>query len=136
MLDFSDQPYQYFPSKRNALVAWLMGVTNRMHRLPKTLKVDGVVVSGADILHEKLQRGGSRRDRVLFLPNHPTHADAAVFLEAQRQAGFTSQMMAACSPCKARICCCNAGITVPPSCATPFSVRGDPQSGFHTGGCL
>lgn len=95
MLDFSDQPYQYFPAKRNALVAWVMGVTNRVHRLPKVFKIDGVEVTGADLINKTLQGRGRRRDRVLFLPNHSTHADAAVFLEAQRQAGFTSQMMAA-----------------------------------------
>lgn len=95
MLDFSDLPYRYFPPKRNALVAWAVGVFNRVHRLPKVLKVDRVEVSGADGLKQALRRRGPRRDRVLFLPNHPTHADAAVFIEALRQAGFSSQMMAA-----------------------------------------
>ena len=91
MLDFSDQPYQYFPPKRNALVAWLMGLINRYRRLPRTLKVDRVNVSGHDILHSCRQPG----DRLLFLPNHSTHADAAVFIEALSQVGLTSQMMAA-----------------------------------------
>lgn len=95
MLDFSDQPYRYFPSKRNALIACVMGFTNRIHRLPKVLKIDRVEVCGADALKEKLRRRGRGRDRVLFLPNHSTHADAAVFLEAQRQVGVSSQMMAA-----------------------------------------
>jgi 1-acyl-sn-glycerol-3-phosphate acyltransferase len=95
MLDFSDLPYRYFPPKRNALVAWTIGVFNRVHRLPKVLKVDRVEVSGVDGLKQAIRRRGPRRDRVLFLPNHPTHADAAVFIEALRQAGFTSQMMAA-----------------------------------------
>ncbi len=95
MLDFSDLPYRFFPPKRNALVAWLIGQNNRWHRLPHVLKVDRVEVSGLEGLHSKLNRRGGSRDRVVFLPNHPTHADAAVFIEALRQAGFSTQMMAA-----------------------------------------
>lgn len=95
MLDFSDLPYRYFPAKRNALVAWAIGVFNRYRRLPKVMKVDRVEVSGLDGLRKNLRRRGPKRDRVLFLPNHPTHADAAVFIEAIRQAGFSTQMMAA-----------------------------------------
>ena len=95
MLDFADLPYQFFPPKRNALVAWLMAQSNRFRRLPNRLKIDGVEVSGVDGLRGTLNRRGVRRDRVLFLPNHPTHADAAIFLEATRQAGITTQMMAA-----------------------------------------
>jgi len=94
MLDFSDLPYQYFPPKRNAMIAWLIGLNNRARHLPRTLKVDRVVTSGREGL-KSLKRRGPKRDRVLFLPNHPTHADAAVFIEAIRQAGFTTQMMAA-----------------------------------------
>lgn len=95
MLDFADLPYQFFPPKRNALVAWLMAQSNRFRRLPNRLKIDGVEVSGVEGLRGTLNRRGVRRDRVLFLPNHPTHADAAIFLEATRQAGITTQMMAA-----------------------------------------
>ena len=91
MLDFSDQPYRYFPPKYNGLVAWLIGLVNRYRRLPKTLKVDRVDVSGHDVLLSQRQPG----DRLLFLPNHPTHADAAVFIEALNQLGLSSQMMAA-----------------------------------------
>lgn len=95
MLDFSDLPYRYFPPKRNALVAWAIGVFNRYHRLPKTMKVGRVEVTGIDTLKQTLRRRGPKRDRVLFLPNHPTHADAAVFIESLRQTGFSTQMMAA-----------------------------------------
>jgi 1-acyl-sn-glycerol-3-phosphate acyltransferase len=95
MLDFSDLPYRFFPPKRNALVAWLIGLNNHWHRLPRVLKVDRVEVSGLEGLRSKLNRSGRNKDRVLFLPNHPTHTDAAVFIEAIRQAGFTTQMMAA-----------------------------------------
>ncbi len=95
MLDFLDLPYRFFPPKRNALVAWLIGQNNCWHRLPKVLKVDRIEVSGVEALRSKLNRQGRGRDRVLFLPNHPTHADAAIFIEALRQAGVSTQMMAA-----------------------------------------
>ncbi len=98
MLDFSDLPYRFFPPKRNAWVAWLIGLNNRWYRLPHVLKVDRVEVSGLAGLRSKLNwddRSRDKRDRILFLPNHPTHADAAIFIEAIRQAGFTTQMMAA-----------------------------------------
>jgi 1-acyl-sn-glycerol-3-phosphate acyltransferase len=96
MLDFSDLPYQFFPPKRNALIAWMIGLSNRWHRLPNTLKVDRVDVSGLEGLRSEQSRGSlGSRDRIIFLPNHPTHTDAAVFIEAIRQAGFSTQMMAA-----------------------------------------
>lgn len=95
MLDFCDLPYRFFPPKRNALAAWLIGLNNRWRRLPHVLKVDRVEVSGLKGLRSKLNRSGRNKDRVLFLPNHPTHADAAIFIEALRQAGFSTQMMAA-----------------------------------------
>ena len=95
MLDFADLPYQFFPPKRNALIAWLISQSNRFKRLPHTLKIDQVEVSGLEALHKTLKRRGPKRDRVLFLPNHPTHADAAIFIEAIRQTGITTQMMAA-----------------------------------------
>jgi len=94
MLDFSDLPYQYFPPKRSALISWFVGLNNRLRHLPGKLKVDRVVTTGCQGL-KTLRRRGPKRDRVLFLPNHPTHTDAAVFIEAIRQAGFTTQMMAA-----------------------------------------
>jgi len=91
MLDFSDLPYRYFPPKRNGFVAWLLGLNNKYRRLGKVLKIDRVEVSGVERLREAMKPA----DRVLFLPNHSTHADAAVFIEALNQIGQTSQMMAA-----------------------------------------
>ncbi len=91
MLDFSDQPYRYFPPKRNGFVAWLIGLANKYRRLPRTLRVDRVEVTGQGEFRQQCQAN----DRVLFLPNHSTHADAAVFIEALNQLGQSSQMMAA-----------------------------------------
>lgn len=91
MLSFSDQPYQYFPPKRNALAAWLLGQYNRLRYLPRVRRVLGVTVSG------ELEALSARRrnSRLLLVPNHPTHADAYVYLEALRQTGVASHIMAA-----------------------------------------
>ena len=91
MLDFSDLPYQYFPPRRNALIAWLLRWHNRLRYLPAVLKIERVEVSGLEALRQLRQRG----DRLLLLPNHPTHADAAIFVEAARQAKLVPQFMAA-----------------------------------------
>ncbi|MEM1027443.1 MAG: 1-acyl-sn-glycerol-3-phosphate acyltransferase [Planctomycetota bacterium] len=91
MLDFSDQPYQYFPPKYSRFWASLLLYHNRARHLPQTQRIAEVVSTGHDDLLAQLQPG----DRLVFLPNHSTHADAAIFLESLRQIGQTSLMMAA-----------------------------------------
>jgi 1-acyl-sn-glycerol-3-phosphate acyltransferase len=90
MLDFCDQPYRFFPARRNALFAWLCGHINKRVHLPKRHSIDAVEVHGLD--HVRSLRPGQR---VMFTPNHPTHSDPQVMLEAMRQAGVASQFMAA-----------------------------------------
>lgn len=91
MLDFADLPYRYFPPRRNALIAWALTCYNRWGRLPGTLKVDAVEVSGLDALREAARPD----DHLMLVPNHPTHADAAIVLDAARQAAIVPQFMAA-----------------------------------------
>ncbi|MBB6430995.1 lysophospholipid acyltransferase family protein [Algisphaera agarilytica] len=91
MLDFSDQPYQYFPPKHSRFWSALLLYHNRTRHLPGTQQIMEVVPSGHDELLEQLKPG----DRLVFLPNHSTHADAAIFLEALRQLGISSLLMAA-----------------------------------------
>jgi len=91
MLDFSDQPYQYFPPKFSRFWAALLRYHNRTRHLPQTQRIADVVPTGHDALLAQLQPG----DRLVFLPNHSTHADAAIFIEALRQVGLSSLMMAA-----------------------------------------
>ena len=91
MLDFADQPYRWFPPRRNALIAALVALFNRKVRLPRDKQVMAVRVEGDVALREKLQPG----DRLLFMPNHSTHADPETLLESLRQAGFTTLTMAA-----------------------------------------
>ena len=91
MLEFSDQPYRYFPPKRIAPIAWLLTRLNPLVRLPRTCRIKAVEISGEDGLRDLRAKG----DRLLFLPNHSTHADPEIFTEAMRQAGITTQFMAA-----------------------------------------
>ncbi len=91
MLDFSDQPYVDFPPRYSRFWAAVLLWFNRRRHLPHTLRVERVEVSGLDGLAAARRPG----DRLLLLPNHPTHADAPIFYEALRQAGIRSHVMAA-----------------------------------------
>lgn len=91
MLDFADLPYRYFPPKRSPLVVGLLGCVNRLHQLPRKDRIDRVEVAGAAELRAALKPG----DRLVVCPNHATHSDAPIALEALRQAGLSVQIMAA-----------------------------------------
>jgi len=91
MLDFCDEPYRDYPPKDIALWRWVLGWYNRKRFLPKAKRIKHLAVHGAETL-EQFRRPG---DRLVLMPNHPTHADAAIVLEACRRAGLTTQMMAA-----------------------------------------
>lgn len=92
MLDFSDQPYRFTPARYQSAVAWLLRLANGYYRLPQTLKVRRVHVSGQEHLANTQANAG---DQILMVCNHPTHFDAAIILEAQRQMGIASWFMAA-----------------------------------------
>lgn len=91
MLDFSDQPYQWFPPRPNRIVRRLLAWHNRRTHLPRDLRIDSVKADGYTPLRDHLRAG----DRLVLMPNHPTHADAQVFLEATSQARLSTQVMAA-----------------------------------------
>lgn len=90
MLEFCDKPYRYFPPRYNRLLAWVLTRRNRGTFLPSK-KIVAVEPQGIDGLRAEMRPG----DRLLFTPNHPTHADAAILLEALWQAGLRSKVMAA-----------------------------------------
>lgn len=91
MLEFGDQPYRFFPPKRFGPTAWLLTLLNRYVRLPRTKQIRRVEISG----HEELRALHRRGDRLLFMPNHPTHADPAIYTEAISRTGVTTRLMAA-----------------------------------------
>lgn len=91
MLEFSDQPYRYFPPRRFPPTAWLLTWFNTLVRLPWVKRIRAVEISGHEGLGELLARG----DRLLFTPNHPTHSDPEIVTEAMRKAGIATRFMAA-----------------------------------------
>lgn len=91
MLDFADSPYEYVSSKRNAVIVSVAGFYNRTIQLPKNRRIMGVETLQGERLKTQLRPG----DRLLLLPNHPTHADPEIFFEALRQTGLTTQFMVA-----------------------------------------
>ena len=95
MLEFRDEPYRWFPPKSDGVWSWLCARWilrhNRWVHLGRAQRIERVAVAHADRVFRDREPG----DRLLFLVNHPTHADAAVFLEAMRQLRVRVQMMAA-----------------------------------------
>jgi 1-acyl-sn-glycerol-3-phosphate acyltransferase len=91
MLDFPDKPYRYFPPKYSAVWAKFFKAYNRKVELPRKLLIEQVQVHGWSELARQIEPG----DRLVFLPNHSTHADAPVLVEALRQCGLHSFVMAA-----------------------------------------
>jgi 1-acyl-sn-glycerol-3-phosphate acyltransferase len=91
MLDFCDQPYQFFPARRWGWFTWLCGHINRRRHLPRRHQVVAVDISGQETFLQQRRRG----DRLVFMPNHPTHSDPQIMLEVMRQLGIATQFMAA-----------------------------------------
>ncbi len=91
MLDFSDQPYRFFPPRYFGPTAWVMRQYNRHRFLPVVKRIAEVQVQGAEHLGVVREPG----THAVLVPNHPTHADAAVFIEACRQVGVVPRIMAA-----------------------------------------
>ncbi len=91
MLDFADQPYRFFPPRPNRLIAALLRVYNRRRRLPRTLAIASVQIEGVQSLQHVYRSG----DRLLLTPNHPTHSDAAILLEALARARVLPAVMTA-----------------------------------------
>ncbi len=91
VLDFSDQPYQFFPPRSNGTVRTAAAWWNRRVILPgPSHRVQKIVVHGTDRLPP-----ASAAPRLLFLPNHPTHSDPQIMAEVQRRLGRPSCFMAA-----------------------------------------
>ena len=93
MLQFSDNPYRYFPPKPNRLIAWLGEQWNGRCHLPGTRHlISKVEVENAGpVLDIQRQHGA----RVLLLPNHSTHSAPQIMVETCRQIGVWSFFMAA-----------------------------------------
>ena len=86
MLQFADIPYKYFPPKPNRLVAWLGEQGNKRFHLPGPMHlIESVHVENFQALKDINRQHGAR---VLLLPNHSTHSDPQIMVEACRQVGL------------------------------------------------
>ena len=93
MLQFADIPYKYFPPKPNRLVAWLGEQGNKRFHLPGPMHLmESVQVENYQALKDINRQHGAR---LLLLPNHSTHSDPQIMIEACRQVGLWSFFMAA-----------------------------------------
>ena len=93
MLNLYDRPFVYFPPKPNKFMFFLGKMYNKYYYLAShEHRVKSVECEGA----ENIRRLASdKRNRLIFLSNHPTHSDSQVIIEAFRQAGITTNFMAA-----------------------------------------
>jgi 1-acyl-sn-glycerol-3-phosphate acyltransferase len=89
MIRFSDQPYRFFPPRYFGPTAWVIRHCNRRWLRTK-LRINRLSVEDAHVL-QGLPAGA----RLVLLPNHPTHCDASIILEACRCVGIRPRVMAA-----------------------------------------
>ena len=90
MLDFIDQPLPHLPPVRDRLVARLVRRANQLWRLPHVLQIGQVRLQGSPALKQI-----GPKDRLVLLANHPSHADAAILMDACRKIGLRARFLAA-----------------------------------------
>lgn len=91
MRAFKDLPYRFFPARPAPVGASVLRWLNRRWYLPFRKRIDRVEVYGDAAVRSFLRPG----DRVVFMPNHATHADGPIAIEALRRLGRSSALMAA-----------------------------------------
>jgi len=93
MLDFSDKSYRFFEPKPNRCIeAFLRWFNRRFYLGCRTHLIKEVVVVNPEVIDEARKRAGNR---LLFLPNHPTHSDPPIMIEAFMQLSMPVSFMAA-----------------------------------------
>lgn len=93
MLNFYDRPFVYFPPKPNKLILKLGRLYNRLYYMPgHKHMIKSVECEGADNIRQLVS---DKRNRLIFISNHPSHSDSQIIVEAFRQAGVTTSFMAA-----------------------------------------
>lgn len=92
MLEFTDQPYRFFPPYPNRLFIRLTHWANHHFILPgPNHRISEIQLEGDEPVRNLIETGG----RLLFLPNHSTHSDPQVISEVHRRLGIHSAFMAA-----------------------------------------
>ena len=92
MLEFTDQPYEFFPPRPNRLIIQLAQWLTHTFVLPgPNHRIAELLLEGDGRVHELIEGGA----RILFLPNHPTHSDPQIMMEVHRRLGIAPSFMAA-----------------------------------------
>jgi len=93
MIDFSDKSYRFFEPKPNRCVeAFLRWVNRKFYLGGSSHLIKEVLVMNPEVVREARKLAGNR---LLFLPNHPTHSDPPIMIEVFRQIGVPISFMAA-----------------------------------------
>ena len=93
MLNYYDRPFVYFHPKPNRFILSLGKLYNRYYYLNSHVhKVKSVDCMDTEKIR---QLASDKKNRLLFISNHPSHSDSQVIMEAYRQMGISSNFMAA-----------------------------------------
>ena len=93
MLEFADVPYRFYPSAPNRLVQAATRFVNRHIALPGPVhQISGLHLRGHSAILDQSRESNAR---FLFLPNHSTHSDPEILLEATRRVDRPCVFMAA-----------------------------------------
>ena len=93
MIDFSDKSYRFFEPRPNRFAeAFLRWVNRKFYLGGSSHLIKEVVVMNPDVVRQSRKEAGNR---LLFLPNHPTHSDPPIMIEVFRQLGVPISFMAA-----------------------------------------
>ena len=92
MLEFTDQPYKFFPPRPSRPIIAVTQWANHTFVLPgSNHRITDLQIDGSERIRELVERGA----RLLFLPNHSTHSDPQIMSEVHRRLGLPSPFMAA-----------------------------------------
>ncbi|MBT6852191.1 MAG: hypothetical protein HOA16_13455, partial [Opitutae bacterium] len=93
MIDFSDKSYRFFEPRPNRVAeAFLRWVNRKFYLRGASHRIEKVDVINPDVVRDARKHAGNR---LLFLPNHPTHSDPPIMIEVFRQLGVPISFMAA-----------------------------------------
>ncbi len=92
MLEFSHEPYRFFPPEPHPVMLQLGPLMNRFLLRTSDHRLGEIDILGSGETLRSLDRD---RTRVLFVANHPTRTDPQFMAEIQRRFGYRSSFMAA-----------------------------------------
>ncbi len=92
MLPFIDRPFIYFPPKPSRFFSALAKLYSRHYYLASP---EHRIISVENRNSETIkQLASDKRNKLLFLSNHPSHSDSQILIEAFRQLGMSTNFLA------------------------------------------